>query len=282
MKQLISKIPFVRQILDIKNELLLIRHQADRQTRIQQEIYFQQLKNSPKYEDPRHLIHFEGQVYSQNGEDGIISEIFNRIRLTNKQFVEMGTSTGLENNTALLVLEGWNGLWVEGSQDANDHALRHWKDAVSSGQLKIVTSLITAENFQELLYSNDVPEEVDLLSLDIDRNTLYALEQLNDFRPRVLVIEYNGIFPVGSSWAIAYKANEGWDGTHRYGAALKKFETVAKEKGYQLVGCESTGTNAFFVREDLVQDHFVGPFTTEFHYEPYRQYLVREMLYPKL
>lgn len=106
MKQLICKLPFVRQILDIKHELLLIRHQADRQTRIQQEIYFQHLKNSSKYSDARHLIHFEGQVYSLNGEDGIISEIFNRIGITNKKFVEMGTSTGLENNIALLVLEG--------------------------------------------------------------------------------------------------------------------------------------------------------------------------------
>jgi hypothetical protein len=281
MKHIIAKLPIVKQILEMKRELSLIRYQADRQTRIQQEIYFQQLKSSSKYSDSRHLIHFESQVYSQNGEDGIISEIFKRIGYTNKFFVEMGTSTGLENNT-LLVLEGWKGVWIEGNEDANRQALNNWVEYVSSGQLKVVTSLITAENFQQLLYSNNVPSDLDLLSLDIDRNTLYALEQLNDFRPRVIVVEYNGIFPVNSSWVIDYQANEGWDGTHRYGAALKKFETVAKQKGYQLIGCESTGTNAFFVREDIIQDHFVGPFTTEFHYEPYRQFLVREMLYPKV
>jgi len=37
--------------------------------------------------------------------------------------------------------------------------------------------------------------------------------------------------------------------------------------GYSLVGCDLTGINAFFVRDDLVKDRFPGPFTSENHYE---------------
>jgi hypothetical protein len=142
--------------------------------------------------------------------------------------------------------------------------------------------MITAENFQNLLEENKVPGEPDLLSLDIDRNTFHAFEKMTDFRPRLLILEYNGVFPLPSNWGIGYKANEGWDGTHRFGAALKAFEIEARKKKYSLVGCDTTGTNAFFVRNDLVGDHFLEPFTTEFHYEPYRQFLVREMPYPKV
>ena len=40
--------------------------------------------------------------------------------------------------------------------------------------------------------------------------------------------------------------------------------------GYALVGCDLAGTNAFFVRDDLVGDRFVAPFTAENHYEPVR------------
>ena len=93
--------------------------------------------------------------------------------------------------------------------------------------------------------------------------------------------EYNGIFPVSSQWGIQYDARKSWDGTHRYGAALKKFEIEARTKGYKIVACDSTGTNAFFVREDLISDRFCGPFSAEFHFEPYRQFLLREMEYPK-
>ena len=117
MKEVIKELPIAKQILELKRDVMLLRNQADKQTRILQETYVLQLKNSPKYADSRHLIHFEGQVYSQNGEDGIISEIFNRIGTTTQYFVEIGTSTGLENNTALLLLEGWNGLWIEGNDE---------------------------------------------------------------------------------------------------------------------------------------------------------------------
>ena len=116
---------------------MLLRNQADKQTRILQETYVLQLKNSPKYADSRHLIHFEGQVYSQNGEDGIISEIFNRIGTTTQYFVEIGTSTGLENNTALLLLEGWNGLWIEGNDEANLRAKNTGKRLLAKEDFKL-------------------------------------------------------------------------------------------------------------------------------------------------
>ncbi len=281
MKKLLKKLPLAKQLLELKRELMMIRHQSERQTRILQEQFIQQVKNSAKYEDPRHLIHFEGQVFSQNGEDGLISEIFNRIGTTNKYFVEIGTSTGLENNTALLLVEGWEGLWVEGEATANAQAAENWKKAVNEGKLKTITAFVTAENLQGLLCDNEVPQDLDLLSLDIDRNTFYAFEKMEQYRPRLLILEYNGVFPLASDWSIDYDADKGWDGTYRFGAALKRFEIEARKKGYHLVGCDSSGTNAFFVRQDLIEDHFVGPFNTEFHYEPYRQFLVREMPYPK-
>jgi hypothetical protein len=282
MKEIIKNLPLAKQVLEIKHELALMRHQADRQTRILQELFVQQLINAPKYNNPKHLIHYETQVYSQNGEDGIISEIFNRIGTTNRYFVEVGSSSGLENNTALLLLDGWEGIWFEGEAKACQQAEDHWPDTIRKNRLKIVTVMITAENFQNLLEENKVPGEPDLLSLDIDRNTFHVFEKMTDFRPRLLILEYNGVFPLPSNWGIGYKANEGWDGTHRFGAALKAFEIEARKKKYSLVGCDTTGTNAFFVRNDLVGDHFLEPFTTEFHYEPYRQFLVREMPYPKV
>lgn len=39
-----------------------------------------------------------------------------------------------------------------------------------------------------------------------------------------------------------------------YGASLKAFCLLAKQKGYAFVGCNSAGNNAFFVRQDLKPD----------------------------
>lgn len=47
-----------------------------------------QLSENDKYRDPKRLIGYEYQAYSQNGEDGIIEEIFKRIGTTDRFFVE--------------------------------------------------------------------------------------------------------------------------------------------------------------------------------------------------
>lgn len=62
---------------------------------LQAEILQTQLLSTKKYSDPRQLEHFGYKAYSQNDEDGIIQEIFNRIGTTNRFFVEFGVQDGL-------------------------------------------------------------------------------------------------------------------------------------------------------------------------------------------
>jgi hypothetical protein len=53
-----------------------------------------------------YLERYGYKVYSQNDEDGIIEEIFNRINTTNKVFVEFGVGNGLESNCHFLLHKG--------------------------------------------------------------------------------------------------------------------------------------------------------------------------------
>jgi hypothetical protein len=64
-----------------------------------------------------------------------------------------------------------------------------------------------------------------------------------------------------------------WDGTSYFGASLLALEQLGNEKGYCLVGCVFTGSNAFFVRKDLAGDLFEYPYSAENHYEPSREFL---------
>jgi len=95
-------------------------------------------------------------------------------------------------------------------------------------------------------------------------------EGLRDFRPRVVVVEYNASLPPDIDWKVRYDASRGWDGSNNFGASLKAFEILGRDLQYSLVGCDYIGVNAFFVRSDLIADRFSPPFTAENHYEPPR------------
>ncbi len=54
--------------------------------------------------------------FSQNGEDGIIDYLCQKIINPNRYFVEIGAADGLENNTAwLAIARKFSGLMIEGS-----------------------------------------------------------------------------------------------------------------------------------------------------------------------
>jgi len=116
---------------------------------------------------------------------------------------------------------------------------------------------------------------VDLLSIDLDGNDYYVLDAIRSISPRVIVAEYNSKFPADIPWIIEYNEDHRWDSTDYFGASLKSLETLLSTRGYSLVGCNILGTNAFFVRTDLVSEtRFCAPFTAENHYEPSRYFLL--------
>jgi hypothetical protein len=69
-----------------------------------------------------------------------------------------------------------------------------------------------------------------------------------------------------------YEPKRRWDGSNFYGASLEALARLGRNKGYQLVGCNFAGPNAFFVRNDFAGDCFLDPPTAEEHYEPPRYY----------
>ena len=228
------------------------------------------MAHDPRWADPKRLLRFAAQSFSQNGEDGMIAEIFRRIGITDHTFVEIGTGNGLENNTTLLLAQGWKGWWIDGDEPAMNRIERAFAQPLAEGRLRARCARVTAENIAGLCAELGLPNEFDLLSLDIDRNTYHLWAALSGYRPRVAVIEYNSNYPPEVDWQAAYRPDLVWKFTSYFGASLKAFERLGRERGYALVGCDFTGVNAFFVREDLVGERFAQPFTAENHYEPPR------------
>ena len=273
LKNLYPRLPVIRELWQTRETLCTVK------LAVINAFLRQELALSPRYRDPRKLNHHELQGFSQNGEDGILAEIFRRIGVRSRFFVEFGVGNGLENNTALLIFQGWHGCWIEGDT-ASVEAIRSEFDVpLRNGDLKVLRSFITANNIETLFRQLEVPSEFDLLVVDLDRNTYHVWAALKNYRPRVVVVEYNAAFPPPVDWVISDEPERMWDRSCQFGASLKAFERLGDTLGYALVGCDLSGTNAFFLRKTERVDLFADPFTAEHHYEPARYWTVRREAY---
>lgn len=179
----------------------------------------------------------ERSVFSQNGEDGVIEFIFSSIGTTNKEYVEFGCDGGHECQARYLTeCCGWHGLLMDGGD---------WGDSVKK-------EFVTAENVNALFRKYGVDQEPDLLSIDIDGNDYWVRKAIVDYRPRLIVHDYNGLFKPPISVTIAYDPQFIWPGNDYASASLAALVKLNKVMGYTLVYCERRGVNAFFLRNDLL------------------------------
>lgn len=212
-----------------------------------------------------HLARSGYAVYAQNDEDGIIAEILRRIGTTSRSFLEIGVGEGLQCNTTHLLQQGWHGCWIEGDGESNRRIRRTFAEALASSRLQHVAEFVTRENIGRLAPL----EELDLASIDIDGNDYWIWEALPS-PARVVVIEYNAGMGPELDWVMPYNPTARWDGTRYHGASLRALNRLGVKKGYRLVGCNLTGVNAFFVREDCCGSAFPPAVDPRIHYMPPR------------
>jgi hypothetical protein len=197
------------------------------------------------------------KAYSQNDEDGIVAEIFDRIGVVHRRFFEIGSGNGMENNTLFWLKQGWSGVWIDGGESNAQFIERYFSIPIDEQNLHFRREIVKAENINEIVRATPYSDqEIDLLSIDIDGNDFYVFEALNTLNARLIVIEYNARFPAPIKWRQPYSADYIWDGSDWFGASLQSMCDLFKCKGYTLVACNVTGANAFFVRDDLLGEHF--------------------------
>lgn len=232
--------------------------------------YREPLLAAEKAADPKSITAYGFTAFSQADEDGILEEIFRRIGVTNKQFFEFGCGDGVENNSTYLLFTGWKGLWMDGNPDFANSIGKGFKTYIDSGALRMKSAFITRENINDLIREAQIPEEIDMVSIDIDGNDYWIWEAVTAIRPRVVVIEYNAIFRPPHKVVQTYNPTHRWTGDNYFGASLNAMTALGDLKGYDLVGCCFAGTNAFFVRKDLTGDLFSQPYSAEHHYRECR------------
>lgn len=203
----------------------------------------------------RDLRDAEFRVFSQWGEDGIIQRLVQEVPIQRPVFVEFGVQDYAESNTRFLLMSrNWTGLILDGDP-ANIEAVRsaelYWRY-----NLKAECAFVTRENINQLIAAAGLQGDIGLLSVDIDGNDYWVWEAIEQVSPRIVVSEYNSRF--GPERAVTVPYDPGFTRAHAhysmiyYGASLRALELLGRRKGYALVGCNSAGNNAFFVREDCL------------------------------
>ena len=183
--------------------------------------------------NPKHSVN----EYAQTGEDYALKFIFDKIGTTNKTAIEFGAGNGRRfSNTLLFEDMGWNRFLFD----------------VKPGSDKVHKEFINATNVNDIFKKYNVPQTVDLLSIDIDGNDYWVWGSMYPYRARVVVIEYNAVFPGNILTVVKYDPNRLFDQTRYYGASLAAYERLGRFRRYQLVYYNLL--NAIFVQKDLVKD----------------------------
>ncbi len=203
---------------------------------------------------------FEFRSFSQNGEDGILLYIFSVIGITTRKVVEVCASDGIECNSANLIINhGWKALLFDGNIERIERGRALYSKLADTfiHPPVFAHAWITAENINELIASHGFEGEIDLLSLDVDGNDYWIWKAIEQVRPRVVIVEYNGSIGPDKAVTIPYDPKFQLDFSRLpfyCGASLAAFVALGRRKGYRLVGCQRTQINAFFVREDLLSE----------------------------
>jgi len=102
----------------------------------------------------------------------------------------------------------------------------------------------SSDSLDMLLARCEIPKQFDLLSIDIDGNDYYVWEAVQEYRPQLVIIEFNPT--LSNSTLFVQKKEHG----RRQGASPASLVELARRKGYELIA--TTELNLLFV----ISDHY--------------------------
>lgn len=193
------------------------------------------------FTDEIDLKPYEAMVYSQHGEDGVVAKLLSVIPTTSRYCVEFGAYDGITgSNTFLLRRQGWKALLLDRMFEKPEYNLHK--------------EFIRAETINSIFEKYKVPYDLDLLSIDIDYNDFYVWNALDDkFQAKIVIIECNPTHLPTEDKVVKYRPHFCGDGTNYYGASILALYNLGRKKGYSLVYHDSSGTNLFFVKNEILE-----------------------------
>jgi len=198
------------------------------------------------------LIDFDFNIYkknmfSQNGEDGIIEEIFKRLSdVSDKRCCEFGAWDGkfLSNTCNLITNHNYWAILIESDKKKFDELNVNFPDKKIIKINKFVN--FSGENsLDNILENKSFNKDFDFLSIDIDGCDYWIFESLSKFMPKIICIEFNPSIPNKVEFVQEknMKINQG--------SSAKSIIDLGLKKNYFPIA--STYCNLFFVHNNFKQ-----------------------------
>jgi len=190
------------------------------------------------------LLKHKRDVYSQTGEHGIIEKILEVIPKNDKWCVEFGAWDGLflTNTRYLIESKGYSAVLIEAAKDKFRDLQRNYSHRNNVISINQFVGFGKNDSLDQILSSTPVPNDFDLLSIDIDGNDYHVWKAISKYKPKVIIIEFNPTIPTHIRFVQPASA------AINQGASLLPLVELGKEKGYELVSV--LPFNAFFVRRE--------------------------------
>jgi hypothetical protein len=127
------------------------------------------------------------EVYSQNGEEGLLIEVLRRLKIDTGHCVEFGGHNGKYlSNTALLIDKGWTGHFIEADYDLWELCCKNW---ARNERVKSTCSMVNPGNIGAF-----VDEDCDVVSIDVD-GIDFQIFQAMEAKPKIVIIEIDSSIP---------------------------------------------------------------------------------------
>lgn len=182
-------------------------------------------------------------VNSQSGEDGILEKILEMLPDTNRWSIEFGAWDGrhLSNTWTLIANKGYSGVLIEADPRRFETLKERIRDYPGVIAINAFVGFGPSDNLDALLEGKPVPENPDLLSIDVDGSDYHIWEATRRTRPKVVVVEHNPTIATGVEFVQARSPRV------MQGASAESLRILGKKKHYELVAV--TRFNCIFVDE---------------------------------
>jgi len=190
---------------------------------------------------------YKKNIFSQNGEDGIIEEIFKRLNdVSDKKCCEFGAWDGkyISNTCNLITNHNYEAILIEANKSKFDELNINFPEKKIIKINKFVN--FSGENsLDNILENNFFNKDFDFLSIDIDGCDFWIFESLSKFTPKIICIEYNPSIP--NKVCFVQKK----DMKVNQGSSAKSIINLGLKKNYFPIA--STDCNLFFVHNKFKQ-----------------------------
>jgi hypothetical protein len=189
---------------------------------------------------------------SQSDESDRIDTLLANVPVA-QTFCEFGFHFS-EFNCSRLVRRGWPGLLLDG--DAATVAIaKRILAADRQIRAEAACAFLTRENVRSMLVEHFRTTPIGVLSVDVDGNDYWLLQECLPLTPGMIVVEYNASFgtqPITTPYDPTFIRHEKHPSGWYHGASITALTSLCAAHGYALADVSSGGQNLFLVRDDLL------------------------------